>query len=97
MIQKFILFVAYFLVTAVNPVPHANWLLDELGSASYLYTLTKSQSNEDATAYTTPSTGNSSGKICSALDFTANSTSDFSTLDEDTLVWCGGFYCFYLA
>ena len=85
MIQKLILLVACFLVTAVNANPHANWSLDELGSASYPYTLGNSQSNEDATAYTTPSTGNTSGKICSALDFTANSTSDFATLDANTL------------
>ena len=33
----------------------------------------------------TPSTGNGSGKVCSALDFSANSTNDYAVLDEAAL------------
>ncbi len=83
--QTALLFLIYFLINTVNATPYASWYLDELGTASYPYTLNDSQGSNDGIAYITPSTGNSSGKICSALDFSANSTADYALLGADAL------------
>jgi len=68
------------------PSPTGNLYLDELGTAGYDYNLSDEVSgNDDGIAHATDSTGNSGGKICSALDFTPNSTEDYATLDEDSI------------
>ena len=63
--------------------PSGNLYLDELGDASYTYLLDDQVSgNDDGKAYETDSTGNNGGAVCSALDFTADSTDDYATMDE---------------
>jgi len=56
-----------------------------LGSINYPYIVEDNIANNDGKVYFTASTGNSGGKICSALDFTSNSTSDYAILDENFL------------
>ena len=72
-------------INTLNAAPFSAWYLDELGTTVTPYTLNDSITNKNGTAYITPSTGNASGKICSALDFTASSVSDYAILDESTL------------
>ena len=79
-----LLFLTILMGTA-NAAPNTIWHLDELGSTSYAYTLDDAIANLDGEAQFTPSTGNGSGKICSALDFTADSVQDYATLDASAL------------
>jgi len=72
-------------IGVVHAAPYASWHLDELGNASTSYILTDDQAGHDGTAYATPSTGNTGGKICSALDFSSSSTSDYAVLNKDSL------------
>ncbi len=83
-------FVALFItlllsLDSLNAAPQTAWYLDELGTTSYDYTLDDAIGINDGTAIYTPSTGNASGKICSALDFSNNSTNDYAILDEAAL------------
>lgn len=83
-LRLFLFFILSMLYTSAKAAPDTQWNLDELGTTAYSYTLNDSIAAKNGTAYTS-STGNGSGKICSALDFTANSVSDFAKLDEAAL------------
>ena len=72
---------AYVASAAPNTIYH----FDELGNISTTYNLDEVIANKDGEAFYTPSTGNSEGKICSALDFSASSTSEYAVLEETTL------------
>ena len=71
--------------------PTTSWYLDELGRSSYSYTIDDIEGNNEGTTYATPSTGVSSGKICSALDFRTSSVLDYAVLDKDALHGSGDF------
>lgn len=75
----------------IYAAPTASWYLDELGSASSAYTVSDSQANYNGTAYSSPSAGSGMGKICSAVDLTASSTSDYVKLDKNSLSGAGDF------
>lgn len=72
-------------IGVAHAAPYASWHLDELGNAGTSYILTDDQASYDGTAYVTPSTGNTGGKICSALDFSSSSSSDYAVLNKDSL------------
>jgi len=63
--------------------------MDELGRASYQYSVDDAAGDNEGLTYAIPST--TSGKICSALDFRANGTSDYVTLDKNALNGAGDF------
>ncbi|HIO92709.1 MAG TPA: hypothetical protein EYG68_07675 [Leucothrix mucor] len=69
----------------ISAAPNASWNLDELGTSTYSYNIDDSLGNNDGTAYMAPSTGNASGKICSAIDLSSDSTNDFIFLGENAL------------
>ncbi len=84
-IRVLLLFIISALTGITHAAPNTVYHLDELGDGSYIYTLNEIIANKNGSAMQTPSTGNSSGKICSALDFTADSTADYAILDASTL------------
>ena len=83
--QIVLLFLLYLLIGSAHAAPFASLYLDELGTTAYPYTLDDAQASNDGTAYVTPSTGNGSGKICSALDFSTSSADDFASIDQNAL------------
>ena len=70
---------------ALYSAPTSSWYLDELGIKEYSYTVKDDIGHYDGTVYSTDSTGVNNGKICSALDFSASSTSDYAKLKENSL------------
>jgi MSHA biogenesis protein MshQ len=79
------LLLLFMLIGTANAAPNTLWHFDELGSSTYPYTLNDAIANKDGEAKNTPSTGNGAGKICSALDFTADSVQDYAILDASAL------------
>lgn len=71
--------------------PTTSWYFDELGSSSYSYTVDDDLGNNEGITYATPSIGQASGKICSALDFRVSGTQDYVILDENSLDGTGDF------
>jgi MSHA biogenesis protein MshQ len=66
--------------------PTGDWHLDELGDGTYPYHLDDTTvSNHQGVAHLTPSTGNSNGKVCSAMDFSDNSINDTVVLRSDSI------------
>ena len=72
-------------ISQLVSAPSSSWYLDELGTDNYSYTLSEDIGNNEGTAYSTNSLGNTNGKICSALDFRENSTNDYAKLNADAL------------
>jgi len=70
---------------ALYSAPTSSWYLDELGTSNYNYIVNDDIGSNDGKVYSTASTGNENGKICSALDFSANSTYDYAKLKENSL------------
>jgi MSHA biogenesis protein MshQ len=85
LMRIFVLFALFFMSNAVNAAPFTAWHLDELGTGSSPYTINDAIASRDGEARYAPSTGNGSGKICSALDLSANSTYDHALLDASSL------------
>jgi len=84
--QKIFFLITVSLITSLtSAAPNTIYHLDELGTSSTTYNLSEVITNKDGEAFYTPSTGNSGGKICSALDFSVSSTSEYAVLDETTL------------
>jgi MSHA biogenesis protein MshQ len=82
---RFVLTALFIMNHTVNAAPFTAWYFDELGSPAAPYTLNDAIAARDGEARQTPSTGNGSGKICSALDFTASSVQDYAILDASAL------------
>lgn len=80
---QIIIFLSF--IGSVNAAPYGSWYLDELGTTSSTYALDDDVGSNDGIAYQTPSSGNASGKICSALDFTTSSVNDYALIDENAL------------
>jgi len=81
---------SFSLIWAVTP--SGDWHLDELGDGSYPYHLDDSTiTNHKGVAHDTPTTGRNKGKVCSALDFSANSIDDTVILRSDAINGAGDF------
>ena len=86
MIQRLLLLLIFSLsMQTIYAAPSTSWYLDELGDATASYTLDDDLGGNDGIAYVTPSTGNAAGKVCSALDFSSNSTNDYAKLGKSSL------------
>ena len=80
-----ILFLLILFVDTAKAAPSTSLNLDELGTVAYTYTVNDTIGSNDGSAYIAPSTGNNTGKICSAINLSANSNNDFISVGENSL------------
>lgn len=84
MFIRFFLFNLFF-ISVLFSAPSGVFYFDELPSNHYPDFIDDANGGNDGFAMATLSTGNSNGKICSALDFSENTKYDYAKIGKNTL------------